>query len=299
MTHVSEQRRSAHSDVPVSRRTPQRAEDGAGAPRRVALSVLVPTRNEAKNVDALIDRLSEALEGLSTEVIFVDDSDDSTPEVINAAIRDRSPADRLQVSLLHRAPGTRDAGLGGAVVAGLARAQGTWVCVMDGDLQHPPETVLPMLAAAESRDATFVVASRYCDGGDSAGLAGVTRHVLSRAASGAAKTLFWRALRPVSDPMSGFFLFRRDVVDHRTLRPQGFKILMEMAVRTPGLRITEVPYTFGERHAGESKANRREAIAYARHLSRLRLDVTRQRVLGPRPAARSAPEAMSGNTAAI
>jgi dolichol-phosphate mannosyltransferase len=139
-----------------------------------------------------------------------------------------------------------------------------------------------MLAAAESRDATFVVASRYRDGGDSAGLACVTRRVLSRAASGAANALFWRALRRVSDPMSGFFLFRRDMVDRRTLRPEGFKILLEIALRTPGLRITEVPYTFEERHAGESKANRGEAVAYARHLARLRVDLARQRVFGAR-----------------
>jgi dolichol-phosphate mannosyltransferase len=284
MTHVSEQRRGARTEAPVSRVAPERAEENADALRHFPLSVLIPTRNEAGNVDALIDRLAEALEGLPAEAIFVDDSDDSTPEVINAAACRRSPTDRLQVSLLHRAEGEREGGLGGAVVAGLARARGTWVCVMDGDLQHPPETILLMLAAAESRDATFVVASRYRDGGDAAGLSCGTRRVLSRAASGAANALFWRTLRPVSDPMSGFFLFKRDAVDHRTLRPQGFKILLEIAVRTPGLRITEVPYTFEERHAGDSKANPREAVAYARHLGRLRVGVAKQRVFGPRPS---------------
>jgi dolichol-phosphate mannosyltransferase len=288
MTSVSERGRSARTALPLSHPAAERAEESSHAPRQFALSVLIPTRNEAGNVETLIDRLSEALDGLSTQAIFVDDSDDTTPEVIDAMIRRRSPADRLQVSLLHRAASARDGGLGGAVVAGLARARGSWVCVMDGDLQHPPEIILSMLAAAESRNATFVVASRYCDGGEAAGLAGVTRRVLSRAASGAAKTLFWRALRPVSDPMSGFFLFRRDVVDHRTLRPQGFKILMEVAVRTPDLRITEVPFTFEERHAEESKANRGEAVAYARHLGRLRLDVAKQRFLGRRPSSSDA-----------
>jgi dolichol-phosphate mannosyltransferase len=283
MTHVSEQRRSARTEelAPVLvAEYPDEQEDSLQLP----LSVLIPTRNEAGNVDALIDRLTAALEGLPAEAIFIDDSDDSTPDVVDAAIRRRSAADRLQVSLLHRAHGARDGGLGGAVVHGLAHARGTWVCVMDGDLQHPPETILLMLAAAESRDATFVVASRYRDGGDATGLAGVTRRLVSRAASGVAKTLFWRTLRLVSDPMSGFFLFRRDAVDHRTLRPRGFKILLEGAVRTPGLRITEVPYTFEERHAGTSKADGGVAIAYVRHLARLRIDVARQRVLGLRPA---------------
>jgi dolichol-phosphate mannosyltransferase len=283
MTHVSE-RRSTRTDASAALLEPEYIDERVGGPRQLPLSVLIPTRNEAGNIEALIDRLADALEGLPAEAIFVDDSDDTTPEVINAAIARRSPPDRLQVSLLHRAEGTRDGGLGGAVVAGLAQAQGTWVCVMDGDLQHPPETILVMLAAAESHDATFVVASRYRAGGDSAGLACVTRRVLSRAASGAANVLFWRALRRVSDPMSGFFLFRRDAVDHRMLRPQGFKILLEIALRTPGLRITEVPYTFEERHAGESKANRGEAVAYARHLGRLRVDLAKQRVLGLRPS---------------
>jgi dolichol-phosphate mannosyltransferase len=288
MTHVSERRWGARTEAPVSRVIPERVDAHADAPLQLPLSVLIPTRNEAGNVEALIHRLSDALDGLPAEAIFVDDSDDSTPEVINAVACRRSPTDRLQVSLLHRAEGEREGGLGSAVVAGLAWARGTWVCVMDGDLQHPPETILLMLAAAESRDATFVVASRYREGGDAAGLACGTRRVLSRAASGVANALFWRTLRPVSDPMSGFFLFKRDAVDHRTLRPRGFKILLEIAVRTPGLRITEVPYTFEERHAGESKANPGEAIAYARHLGRLRVDVAKQRVFGPRPSSSGA-----------
>ena len=179
--------------------------------------------------------------------------------------------------LLHRPVGERHGGLGGAVVAGLALARGTWVCVMDGDLQHPPESILEMLAAAESRHATLVVASRYRAGGDSNGLDGVPRRVASRAASGAAKALFWRTFRDVTDPMSGFFLVRRDAVDGAHLRPNGFKILMELAVRTPSLRVAEVPYTFEARHAGESKAGYREAVAYLRHLALLRADVTRSK----------------------
>ena len=251
------------------------------------LSIIIPTRNEADNVDALIELLDDALGGVSAQAIFVDDSNDATPEVIESAIERRSAADTLQISMVHRAAGDRDGGLSGAVVAGLAVATGDWVCVMDGDLQHPPEVIPSMLAAAEAQDATFVVASRYRDGGDAAGLAGLPRVVVSRGASVVAKALFRTALRHVSDPMSGFFLFRRDVVDPRVLRPHGFKVLVEIAVRTPGLRIVEVPYTFGERHAGESKANYSVGVAYARHLARLRIDVTRQRISGVRRALRA------------
>jgi len=261
------------------------AERSREATNHYTLSVLVPTRNEAANIETLIHRVRRALEGFSTEVLFVDDSDDATPDVIDELIRRQSCTDTLQISLLHRPPGERDGGLGGAVVAGLALAQGCWVCVMDGDLQHPPDVIPSMYLAAVSEDATCVVASRYRDGGTSAGLDGPIRRVVSRAASGAAKAAFPKALRSVSDPMSGFFLFRRDAVDHRTLRPRGFKILMEIAVRTPTLRITEVPFTFAERHAGTSKANCLEGMTYARHLGRLRLDLARQRVVGGRSAA--------------
>jgi len=188
--------------------------------------------------------------------------------------------------MVHRAAGDRDGGLSGAVVAGLGVATGDWVCVMDGDLQHPPEVIRSMLAAAQAQDATCVVASRYRDGGDATGLAGLPRVAVSRGASVAAKALFRRALRRVSDPMSGFFLFRREAVEPGNLRPHGFKILVEIAVRTPGLRIVEVPYTFGDRHAGESKANYRVGAAYARHLAQLRVDVTKQRISGVRRALR-------------
>jgi glycosyltransferase involved in cell wall biosynthesis len=243
-----------------------------------ALSVIVPTRNEAENIEALLERVADALRGIPAEVIFVDDSDDATPEVIDAVVRSRAHARELVVSLLHRPIGTRDGGLGGAVVAGLRLARSPWVCVMDGDLQHPPEVITDMLEAAESEDATLVVASRYREGGEAAGLAGSTRTVLSIAASAAAKATFPRVLRSVTDPMSGFFLVRRDAVDPNSLRPQGFKILMEIAVRTPSLRVAEVPYTFADRHAGESKANSREGLSYLRHLGRLRADLAKQQM---------------------
>lgn len=242
-----------------------------------SLSVIVPTRNEAANIDALVERVAGALAGSPAEVIFVDDSDDDTPDVVEQVVRSRDGGRDFVVSLLHRPVGTRDGGLGGAVVAGLRLARSPWVCVMDADLQHPPETIPHMRAAAEAEDATLVVASRYREGGEATGLAGSTRTALSIAASAAAKAAFPRALRSVTDPMSGFFLFRRDAVDPNTLRPQGFKILMEIAVRTPDLRVAEVPYTFAERHAGESKANSREGVSYLRHLGRLRADLAKQR----------------------
>lgn len=125
----------------------------------VGVSVIVPTRNESANIAVLLDRLIPCLKA-GAEVIFVDDSDDDTPEVI-----DGYPVGLdCRIRLIHRARGQRAGGLSGAVVAGLRVARGTYVVVMDGDLQHPPYVVARLVAAAEE-GADLVVASRFAEGG--------------------------------------------------------------------------------------------------------------------------------------
>ncbi|HKS70631.1 MAG TPA: glycosyltransferase, partial [Ktedonobacterales bacterium] len=181
---------------------------------RPLLSLVVPTRNERDNVAPLARRVATALSAVEYELIFVDDSDDETP----AAIRRVMAADPC-VRLLHREPRQRAGGLSSAVVAGIRQARGAFVAVLDGDLQHPPE-LLPQLLAA-GQDSDVVVASRYVPGGGSGGLDGLTRQLVSRGSKLAAQALFAR-VRPCTDPMSGFFLFRREVVAGVDLRPVGF-----------------------------------------------------------------------------
>jgi dolichol-phosphate mannosyltransferase len=224
------------------------------------VSVVLPTREEAGNVATVAARLDKLLPGVPLEVIFVDDSDDETPEAIRRISSART------VRLLHRPQGKRSGGLGGAVVEGIRMARGEWVCVMDADLQHPPEVINDMLAQAESTAAQLVVGSRFCAGGG-IGLRRM-RKAMSRVSSRAALTLF-PGLRHVTDPMSGFFLVRRDALDLDSLHPHGFKILLEILVRTPGLRVTEVPYQFGRRHSGKTKASVREAVRYLEQLGHL------------------------------
>jgi dolichol-phosphate mannosyltransferase len=230
-----------------------------------ALTVIVPTRNEAGNIEALVARLDEALASTDAEILFVDDSDDSTPQVVERVAADY----RRQIRLLHRGPGARRGGLGGAVVAGLRASRAEWVCVMDADLQHPPELVPELFRRARGDSRDLVVASRYCPNGD-AGTFTRPRAFVSRATTLAARTLFPKKLKAVSDPMSGFFLLRREVVDVDGLRPHGFKILLEIVARTPRLRAGEVPFHFGERLAGDSKAGLREGLRYLGQLARLR-----------------------------
>src|SRR5437773_1183559 len=160
------------------------------------LSVVVPTRNEAGNVEQVFQRLQAALEGHTFEVIFVDDSDDDTPSAIRALRAGKS--DPSRVRLIHRDGARRSGGLGGAVVAGLKAAHGTYVCVMDADLQHPPEVVPQLLARAHEADApNLVVASRYAGGGTS-GLTGL-RAAVSKTSTALAKSAFPNALADISD----------------------------------------------------------------------------------------------------
>jgi hypothetical protein len=238
--------------------------DRARSPRgEPLLSVVVPTRNERGSVTELVERVAQALGETPYEIIFVDDSDDDTPAVIQQAMGVDG-----RVRLVRRAPEERQGGLSTAVIAGIHRARGKYICVLDGDLQHPPEALPALLAAAA--DADIVVASRYLPGGSSAGLSGPHRLLVSRGSKLLAGALF-RRVRRCSDPMSGFFLFRRDVVAGVDLQPVGFKILLEILVRGQWTRLTEVPYAFGERTAGESKATAEQGRAFLRHLALLRL----------------------------
>ncbi|GAB7044973.1 glycosyltransferase [Catenuloplanes indicus] len=233
-----------------------------------AVSVVVPTRNEAGNVRPLVDRLRAAFGSTPTEIVFVDDSDDDTPAAIAGT----------GARLVHRPAGQRAGGLGGAVVAGFRAATAPWVVVMDGDLQHPPETVPDLLAAGEVDNADAVVASRYRGAGSAGGLSGRFRRLVSRATGALAKLVFPLRLRGVTDPMSGFFAVRRDAVPPDALRPDGYKILLEVLVRGRIGRVVEVPYTFRSRLAGESKASLREGLRFGRHLLTLRL--SRPRIAG-------------------
>lgn len=235
------------------------------------LSLVVPTCNERENIEMLISRVATALRALDYEILFVDDSDDDTPAVIS-----RAAATNSTIRLLHREPEDREGGLSTAVVVGMRQARSERIAVLDGDLQHPPEALPAMVAAAE--DADIVVASRYIAGGSSVGLNGLYRQAVSRGSQLAAATLF-RRVRPCSDPMSGFFLIRREVIEGVDLRPAGFKILLEILVRGHWTRLNEVPYTFGERDGGASKASIEQGKEYLRHLRELRL--TGERGRGP------------------
>jgi dolichol-phosphate mannosyltransferase len=219
------------------------------------LSIVVPTYNEAENAGVLVERVTTALTGVDFEVLFVDDSTDGTERVL-AELARHLP--RLRV--VHR---THRRGLASAVSDGIALATGDVVCVLDADLQHPPEAMRALVEALDRTGADVAIGSRYVAGGSYDFT--LSRRVVSRVATALAWLLLRRA-RSVSDPLSGFFAFRRGVVDGINLEPIGFKILLEILVRGNVTRVVEVPYRFGARGAGKSKLTQAQNLEYLRHI---------------------------------
>lgn len=241
--------------------------DQAGA-QPCTLSVVVPTRNEALNVGPLAARLQAALSQTAGgwELIFVDDSDDTTPEMLGRLADEVGVGS--SVRLLHRPRGMRSGGLGGAVRDGFAIASGRVVAVMDADLQHPPEVLPALIAPVLSGEADLVAGSRYGWAGAAAGLSSPWRHLVSGACRWLVHLLVPDS-RPLQDPLSGLFALRRSLLDGVELRPAGYKILLEVSVRARPAAVRNVGFNFGPRHAGRSKASLREGLVFLRHLARL------------------------------
>jgi dolichol-phosphate mannosyltransferase len=238
---------------------------GERGSEKALLALVVPTRNEAGNVPVLVRELRESLSGIDYRVVFVDDSTDETPEVIRGLAEEDG-----RIALIHRGDAERGGGLSTAVTSGIEAFAGMseYTCVMDADLQHPPEKVREMLALAQGSDADVVVASRYARGGSYAGLPGPVRRGISVGSKYLAQIAFKEA-RKTSDPMTGFFLVRNEAISGIQFRPTGFKILLEILVCAPELKVVEVPLNFRARYAGVSKATLRQGLEYLAHIASL------------------------------
>lgn len=222
------------------------------------LTIIIPTYNERENLVLLVEKIHAVLSDYNYEILFIDDnSSDGTAELA-ASLSNKYPV-RVIVRQNER-------GLASAVVHGLRRTDSDVLAVMDADLQHPPEVLEDMLEAMHS-DVDLVIASRYIKGGSCEGW-GLGRRVISKGAIFLAHLLLPRT-RQISDPMSGFFLFRKSVVDGADLKPTGYKILLEMLLMGQYHNVAEVPYCFRVRKRGESKLNARQQIDYLKHLASL------------------------------
>jgi dolichol-phosphate mannosyltransferase len=234
-------------------------------------ALAVPTLNEAGNIESLLQRVQSALEPLPLfyEVIVVDDgSIDGTPDIVRAC-----SASNSRIRLISR---QNQRGLAGAVVHGWRHSDADLLGVIDADLQHPPE-LLPTLLKTMCEGCDIAIASRY------AGNSGVhgrnpVRAAISRASNWAALPLQRRELR-IADPMSGFFIVRREAIDGLCFETKGFKLLLEILVRARIRSAQEIPFHFGVRHAGKSKAGPAVALQYLHLLGKLSRDL----ILRPSP----------------
>lgn len=235
------------------------AENAPAAPYELAL--VIPTFCEAGNIGVLLDRARAVLDtqALRYQIIVVDDdSCDGTPGVVMEIAR-QDP----RISLVVR-KGER--GLSGAILDGWRHANAEILGVMDADLQHPPELLAPLLAAMRAGN-DMAIGSRYTSGGE-LGEWHLSRKLISAAAVGLTRPIQHRGCY-AHDPMSGFFLVRRCCIDQIAFQRAGFKLLLEVLVRGRIASVAEVPFVFGRRFKGSSKASLRVAWDYLRLLVRL------------------------------
>jgi dolichol-phosphate mannosyltransferase len=249
-------------------------------PQRIAtaptLSLVVPTYNERDRLPDLVKAIFAAYQqgGVAGELVIVDDnSPDGTGKVADEL------AVRYPIRVIHR---SGKLGLGTAVVAGFTASDAQIVGVIDADLSHPPALVPRMLAAMLDSGADVVIGSRYIPGGGT-GDWPLSRQLMSKFAC-----LLARGLTPVRDVTSGFFLIRRELANGVTISAGGFKICLELLIRSAPKLVLEVPYVFQTRTAGQSKMNLKEALGYIDQLRDLyayrrqhRLPRPEHRVLQP------------------
>ncbi|MEA1925875.1 MAG: glycosyltransferase family 2 protein [Patescibacteria group bacterium] len=231
------------------------------------LTIILPTFNEKENINPLLDRLFDSLRiaNYNYEILFVDDSSDNTPDVIKQRIS-KNP----NIRLIHRSKEERT-GLATAFIKGFQKAKGKYICCMDSDLQHPPEVVPELLEKATGDNADIVVATRYAKGGSAEGLGslktlyGVYRRVVSIGMKYFTQIIFIPT-RKTTDPLGGFFLFKKELLSDMVLEPRGFKILVEILMRTQHGEVSEIPYKFLVREDNESKATFAQGLEFLKHL---------------------------------
>lgn len=242
---------------------------------RTDLSVIIPTYNESENILHLLESVSGKIpSSLSYEIIVVDDnSPDRTGELAERYSRtlekgntlnsdssyyehevhgDNTSIDNDQnqfsISVIHR---DEKRGLVSAIMDGIKSSKGQYIVVMDADLSHSPEVIPKMVEELSNPDTDIVVASRYTKGGSIIGWP-FKRRLISKGAVKIARYGL-RLNKQVTDPMSGFFALRRHVIDNVKIDSAGYKILLEILVKSENARVKEIPYTFTNRLAGKSK----------------------------------------------
>ena len=230
----------------------------------IKFSLIIPTYNEGYNVPQIVDILSQLLDSEipgEYELIVVDDNSPDGTWKIAQDLTSQYP----QLRVMRR---EAEKGLSTAVIRGWQAARGKVLGVIDADLQHPPEVLLQLWQEME-QGADLAVASRHVEGGGVSEWS-VIRRFLSRGAQMLGLMILPEVIGRLSDPMSGYFMVRRDAIVGKSLSPVGYKILIEVTGRGAIRWIGEVGYVFRERQAGASKVTWKQYVEYIQHLVKLR-----------------------------
>ncbi len=228
------------------------------------VSIIIPTYNESQNILKILKSIGDILPPkILTEAIVVDDnSPDGTGKIVENYLKNFKKITGYTIDVIHR---TAKKGLSSAILNGIQQAKGDTIVVMDSDFSHPPQIIPRMVDALKKYRCDIVVASRYVKGGKISNWP-LKRKFLSKIATSIAK----KGLGvQAADPMSGFFAFKRPIIKGLKFDAIGFKMLLEILVKTRGANVREIPYTFTDRKLGSSKVSLSTAYDYAKSVWKL------------------------------
>ena len=227
------------------------------------VSVIIPTFNESENICNVLKSIKDCLPKIDIEAIVVDDnSPDGTGKIVEEYIKSMKNVAGYSISVIHR---RAKEGLSSAILDGLKNSKGDTVIVMDSDMSHPPQIIPKMLETIKQTQCDIVVASRYIKGGAIQGWP-FKRKLMSTVATKIAKIGLDIS---ADDPMSGFFAFRRKITDGVKFDAIGYKMLLELLVKTKGVKVEEIPYTFTDRKFGSSKLDSSIIFNYCKSVWKL------------------------------
>jgi len=228
------------------------------------ISILIPTYNESKNIIDILKSIGEYLpKNILTQTIVIDDnSPDGTGNLVEEYIKNVKKIAGNTIDIIHR---KAKQGLSSAILNGIQNATGDTIIVMDSDFSHPPSIIPKMIDVLKQSQCDIVIASRYITGGGIQGWS-LKRKLISKVATKIAKKGLGVKQR---DPMSGFFAFKRNIINGLKFDAIGYKMLLEILVKTKGATVKEIPYTFTDRKFGSSKLGFSTIIDYAKAVWKL------------------------------
>lgn len=244
------------------------------------VSIIIPTYNESRNIVRLIRSIRSSIDDhFSAEIIVVDDnSPDKTARIVEEyadSIHQKknyrqqyssSNLDVQQIFSVRVICRESKEGLVSALLEGVKNSLGNYVLILDADFSHPPNVVVDMINELVNSHYDIVSASRYLEGGQIIGWP-LRRRAISKSATLLARTIL--GLNQVTDPMSGFFAFKRDVITHITFNTSGYKLLLEILVKTENPKVKEISYTFTDRKVGSSKLDSKVILDFVKALLHL------------------------------